>query len=532
MSDSRLFLGLDSSTQSLKATVIDESLAVVHEAVINFDSDLPAYTTSDGVHRHEDGMTVTSPTLMWVEALDLLLQRMREEDWPLGRVAAISGSGQQHGSVWFGATAKAVLARLDPGVTLISQLDGTFTIGDSPIWMDSSTGAQCAALEQALGGAQAVADLTGSRAYERFTGNQIAKIAQQHPAEYEATDRIALVSSFVPSLLIGDYASIDTSDGSGMNMMDVRARQWDAEALAATAPDLAQKLGDIEPGHAVAGDIHAYYVERYGFSPGCKVITFSGDNPNSLAGLRLQEPGDIAISLGTSDTLFASLREPRPSGVEGHIFANPIVPDAYMAMICRQNGSLAREHVRDAVADGSWDRFGELVGESPVGNGGRIGLYILEPEITPPIQVAGTYRFDGDGNAVEAFSPAEECRAILEGQFLSMRSHGESIGIEPARLLATGGASVNQSVLRVVADVFGKPVYVTDRSDSASLGAAYRALHGLTCDENGSFVSFAEVMTSASPFEKAMDPDLDAHAVYTDMCARLLALEEQVVAGA
>lgn len=36
--------------------------------------------------------------------------------------------------------------------------------------MDSSTTKYCTALEAALGGPQRVASITGSRAYERFTG--------------------------------------------------------------------------------------------------------------------------------------------------------------------------------------------------------------------------------------------------------------------------------------------------------------------------------------------------------------------------
>lgn len=47
-----------------------------------------------------------------------------------------------------------------------SSLQGCFSVSDSPIWMDSSTTSQCRELEKAVGGAQHLASVTGSRAYE------------------------------------------------------------------------------------------------------------------------------------------------------------------------------------------------------------------------------------------------------------------------------------------------------------------------------------------------------------------------------
>lgn len=217
-----LYLGLDSSTQGLKATAIDKDFRVVHTDAINFARDLPRYGLQNGVHV-KAGNVVTQPTLMvrgvvvggerwgcarakprdlltppnpppqFVEALDLLFSRMAAKGFPFASVAAVSGSGQQHGSAYWRTGARSTLKGAAPGKPLVEQLAGAFRVADSPIWMDSSTTAQCAALEKAIGGAAAVAELSGSRAYERFTGNQIAKIAASDPAAYQDTERISLV---------------------------------------------------------------------------------------------------------------------------------------------------------------------------------------------------------------------------------------------------------------------------------------------------------------------------------------------------
>jgi xylulokinase len=529
--ESSWFLGFDFSTQRLKATAVDETGAVVQEAAVEFDADLPAFQTRGGVHRHPDGLTVTSPSLLWVAALDLLLKRLASAGFPFGRVSAISGSGQQHGSVYWRAGAAATLAGLRSDRTLADQLADAFAVADSPIWMDSSTSRQCRERDAALGGPQAVADLTGSRSYERFTGNQIARIFQEQPQAYEATERISLVSSFGASLLIGGYAPIEPGDGAGMNLMDLRARTWSPRALDVTAPGLAARLGPIVPSHTVVGRVAACHAVRWGFRPDTLVIAFSGDNPCSLAGLRLDQPGDIAISLGTSDTVFGVLRAPKPSASEGHIFGNPTDPDGYMALICYKNGSLTREAVRDANAGGRWDRFDAALDRTRPGNGGKLAFFFKEPEITPPVLRTGTFRFAPDGRPAAMFTDDEHIRAVVEGQFLSMRLHGGNIGLVPKRLLATGGASVNTRILQVMADVFGAAVYTTSRPNSASLGAALRAIHGAACHQAGRFIPFRDAIRSDPGLTLAASPRPDAHLAYTELLPRYAKLEAGLLEG-
>lgn len=101
--------------------------------------------------------------------------------------------------------------------------------------------------------------------------------------------------------------------------------------MKACAPGLESRLGPTVPSGTDLGPISNYYVERFGFSPDCRVVSFTGDNPASLAGLCLSK-NDVAISLGTSDTLFLSLNRPRCLA-EGHVLVSPVDRDAYMVLL-------------------------------------------------------------------------------------------------------------------------------------------------------------------------------------------------------
>src|SRR4051812_22546427 len=134
-----LYLGFDASTQSLTATVIDTDAGrVVFEDAVIFDAAFPSYGTRHGVHTVDD-RTVTSPPLIWVEALDAMMARLGGSGIDLRHIRAIAGAGQQHGSVYLAADAFEVLARVDASRPLAPQLANVFTRAESPVWLDCST---------------------------------------------------------------------------------------------------------------------------------------------------------------------------------------------------------------------------------------------------------------------------------------------------------------------------------------------------------------------------------------------------------
>src|ERR1035441_1564399 len=263
----RLFLGLDSSTQSLSAVVIDlDARKVTYEKSINFDQALPQFKTKNGVLACRDPLVKHSSPLLWAAALDLLFAQMKKDGVALGKILAVSGCGQQHGSVYLNEKAAAVFENLDPKKSLVENLTGVFARKTSPIWMDSSTAKECAEIRKKLGGIKFTASRTGSDTFERFTGPQIRKFYKTEPKAFAKTAHVALVSSFMASLLAGKIAPIDFGDGAGMNLMDIRRKNWNHDALKATAPGLTKKLPLLAESGRAIGPVSAYFVQK--FAPG------------------------------------------------------------------------------------------------------------------------------------------------------------------------------------------------------------------------------------------------------------------------
>jgi xylulokinase len=335
--------------------------------------------------------------------------------------------------------------------------------------MDSSTTDDSRAIEAAVGGADALARLTGSRAFERFTGPQIRKFARTEPGAYARTARVHLVSSWLASLLTGRHAPIDRGDGSGMNLMDIATGEWAPAAVRATAPDLAPKLPSLVDSHAVVGTLSPYWTRRFNL-PAARVAAWSGDNLCSLVGTGLVREDQLALSLGTSDTLFGLMDAPRlGQDGTGHVFWSPA--GGFMGMTVFKNGSRARERIRDACGL-HWPGFSAALRSTRPGNEGGIMLPWFEPEITPMVSRAGV-RTDG---LPPRPGPAH-VRAVVEGQMMSMALHGRWMRVTPAEIRATGGAAANAEILQIAADVFDAPVERLAVANSAALGAALRAWH-------------------------------------------------------
>ncbi|KAL1850557.1 hypothetical protein Plec18170_006842 [Paecilomyces lecythidis] len=508
-----LYLGFDLSTQQLKGIVVTSDLKVAHIAKFDFDADSKGFGIKKGVLTNEAEREVFAPVLLWLQALDTVLNRLKEQGLDFARVKGISGAGQQHGSVYWSHDAEKLLKSLQKEKTLEEQLQGAFSYPYSPNWQDASTQKECDEFDAALGSQEELANVTGSKAHHRFTGPQILRFTRKHSDAYKNTARISLVSSFLASLFLGHIAPFDISDVCGMNLWNIKNGAYDDRLLKLASgqfsvEDLKKKLGEVpEDGGLHLGKIDRYFVERYSFSPDCTVIPATGDNPATILALPLRS-SDAMVSLGTSTTFLMSTPHYKPDPAT-HFFNHPTTPGLYMFMLCYKNGGLAREHVRDAIdakvgkdASNPWANFDKAVLQTPAlcqktdSDKMKMGLFFPRPEIVPNLP-AGQWHFNYDAKdqslqeTIEGWDkPLDEARAIVESQLLSLRlrskgltqSPAEGIPAQPRRVYLVGGGSKNKAIAKVAGEVLGgiEGVYKLDVGDNAcALGAAYKAVWGL-----------------------------------------------------
>ena len=166
----RLSLGLDSSTQSLSAIIIDiDTAEKCFEHSIDYRTD--ERTNSFGIG--EDYILppklegeAEQPPLMYLASLDAMFSDIRSAGVATENIVAINTSGQQHGHVYLNQNSEIIFSNLSrvESTTLELQtlLAGVFSYTTAPIWMTSNTVSQTNHVRETVGGKAKTIDLSGS----------------------------------------------------------------------------------------------------------------------------------------------------------------------------------------------------------------------------------------------------------------------------------------------------------------------------------------------------------------------------------
>ena len=487
----RLALGLDSSTQSLSAIVIDIDTAekcFEHSLDYRTDARLNRFGIGEDyiLPPREEGET-EQPPLMYLASLDAMFTDMREAGVALENIVAINTSGQQHGHVYLNRNAADIFSSLQNSernaAELKTLLSDVFSYPTAPIWMTANTVTQTDAVRNAVGGKAEMINLSGSDAPLRFTGTVVRRVAEQHPESYAATAKIQLISSFIPAVLTGNVnVPIDYGNGCGMSLMNYRSKTWDSALLTATADGLTggvealqSKLPALARPDSIVGNLAIYYIEKYGFEERCVVIAGSGDNPQA----KVPIAGDL-LSLGTS---FVNMVSTDGDTLDPEGFANAMYDGISRPFMfgCRTNGAMVWDAVRNnyGLAKEEYAPAEAALREAAPGQ----FMTFWQPK-TESFPVSGA--FDVIRAAAQP-TLSEDYTGIIETSLAAVYVYSTVFTKQTqAPLFVTGGAADSPEIMRRVAGIWNRPTLPVEKG-GAALGAAVAGVKALHDAANESF---------------------------------------------
>ena len=540
----RLALGLDSSTQSLSAIIIDIDTAekcFEHSLDYRADARLNRFGIGEDyiLPPREEG-EAEQPPLMYLASLDAMFTDMREAGVALENIIAINTSGQQHGHVYLNSDADALLAQLDSrgkvtssirdkdGHDLQTLLKDAFSYPTAPIWMTANTATQTNHVRETVGGKAEMINLSGSDAPLRFTGTVVRRVAEQHPEHYAATAKIQLISSFIPAVLTGNAnVPIDYGNGCGMSLMNYRSKTWDSALLGATADGLTggtealrSKLPALARPDSIVGNLAEYYVDKYGFQERCAVIAGSGDNPQA----KVPIAGDL-LSLGTS---FVNMVSTDGDTLDPEGFANAMYDGINRPFMfgCRTNGAMVWDAVRNHYGLAKEEYAPAEAALKQVAPGQFMTFWQPKTESFP---VSGAYELI---RAIGAPILAEDYTGIIETSLAAVYIYSAVFTKQTqAPLFVTGGATDSPEIMRRVAGIWNRPTLPVEKG-GAALGAAVAGVKALHDAANEAFdieAFSASVLKRGEPIQPRPE-DVEAYHGEGQYLQRFREKYEQIMA--
>ncbi len=470
-------IGVDVGTTGARGVAVDQDGRVVGSATSSYPllSPRPKWTEQD-------------PAEWWAGATGVLGAVGRQVEDGGEQVSGIGLTGQMHGSVFLDSAGDVIRPAL--------------------LWNDQRTAKQCEEITERVGSRQLV-QITGNPALTGFQAPKVLWLRDEEPEHYERVARILLPKDYVRYQLTGEFAT-DTSDAAGTLFLDLGARTWSGEVLAAlevprewlpTVYESPQATGSLGP--AVAGQL--------GLPAGIPIAAGGGDNAAAAIGTAITRDGLMSSSIGTSGVLFAHADECTldPSG-RVHAFCHA-VPGRYclLAVTLSAGGSL--RWWRDVTGVG----YGQLVSEAetvPPGAEGLVFLPYLTGERTPHLDPEARGAFVG---LTARHTRAHLTRALMEGVLFSLRDGleiVEGLGVRPTEIRATGGGASAPLWLRLQADIYGSPVHRLALEEGAAYGAAL-----LGHVASGSFRTVEEATAVVHTLDDVTEPDPGRTEVYDEL---------------
>lgn len=454
--ENNYLLGIDVGTSAVKTVLFDESGTVKASAALAY----PLYQPQNGwaEQRPED----------WRDAVFVTIREVVEHSGlnPY-EIKGIGISGQMHG-----------LVMLDEKGEVIRP---------SIIWCDQRTAEEVEDMLKLMPREKWIA-ITANPPLTGWTAAKILWVRKHEPENYARCRHILLPKDYIRYVLTGVFAT-EVSDASGMQLLDVPARNWSEEVLQALDIDR-RLLGDVYESCEVTGTLTRKAAERTGLTAETKVVGGAGDNAAAAVGTGVVRDGTAFTTIGTSGVVFAHSSKVAIDP-EGRVHTCCCaVPGAWHVMGVTQGAGLSLKWFKDqfcqdysarAEKEGKdvYDWINRDVKETPAGSDHLIYLPYLMGERTPHLDPDCRGVFFG----LSAIHQRKHLlRAVMEGVAYSLCDCNEilqEMGIKVDGMMACGGGGKSPVWRQMLADLYRCPVKTVRQEEGPALGAAILA--GVGC---------------------------------------------------
>jgi gluconokinase len=345
-------------------------------------------------------------------------------------------------------------------------------------WADTRASGQAERM-RAAPGALALHRRTGTPVHAMSPLTKLVWFREQEPKLFETVGFWVGIKEYV-LLQLCDALVVDHSIASSTGLMDVRALDWDEEALAA-AGLTPEQLPEL-----VSTTKVLYLSQRgakgCGLPAGTRVVVGAGDGPLANLGVGAVHPGVAACSIGTSGALRVVVDRPSVDP-RGQVFCYALTPTRWVIGGAINNGGVVMGWAGDALAPELGQarqlELLQLAATAPVGSGGLLMLPYLLSERAPHWGSLARGAYIG---LTRAHRREHLLRAALEGVclqlalvLLSMRS----AGLEVREIRATGGVMRSPLWRQTLCDALGMELHFTKTPEGSGFGAALLGMEAL-----------------------------------------------------
>ncbi len=431
------FVGIDIGTSSVKALAMGvqgQSLGVSQHAY-------PAHTDQHGAYEIDPEVIYQST----LHALEDLLQQIED----VHSLKAVSFSAAMHGLMAMDLEDRPLTALITWADTRAAELTRTFKDSHS---------------------AKELYRITGTPIHPMSPLCKLRWITRTQPELASRALKYISIKEYIWFKLFGVY-EIDHSMASATGLFDTQALQWSALALTEAGIESIQ-LSEPRP---VFFSRSNPLISIQGLPPGTPLIIGGADGCLANLGSGVILPGDASLTIGTSGALRVTSPgwEPDP---EGRLFQYLLMEGLYVRGGAINNGGNVLDWLHK-MFDEALPLKGLLAEAFQIapGSGGLIFLPYIYGERAPVWDAETSGAFVGLRGYHQR---AHLIRSATEGiSYALYEIHQLMNNQHPiAHIYVSGGFTQSLAWVQQMADLFGKPVTLSEDADASATGAIILAM--------------------------------------------------------